>query len=187
MVHFYFDFESCSLVGIKENNWHYYVYQYTQWLSRLDSRSQGDTPRGSVYVPMHSCVRSQKPAKNWTKKVVKSTDHTYACSSLTNFQYVKNQIIGTGNYVNLLKLAWKNSWNRFNWTYFQRVLAWWNPCAMYYVVAPSLPALHTTIALSILLPGFSRKLKSNRVNKTGSLKNHYVRCSWHIHKLANSP
>ena len=142
--------------------------------SRLDSRSQGDTPRGSVYVPMHSCAKSQKPAKNCAKKIVKLTDHTYACSSLTNFLYDMNPISGNGNYVNLLKLAWKNSWNKFKWTYFWRVLACWNPCAMYYVVAPSLPALHTTIALSILLPGFSRKLKSNRVNKTGSLKNHYV-------------
>ena len=77
--------------------------------SRLDSRSQGDTPRGSVYVPMHSCAKSQKPAKNWTKKIVKLTDHTYACSSLTNFLYDMNPIFGNGNYVNLLKLAWKNS------------------------------------------------------------------------------
>ena len=33
---------------------------------------------------------------------------------------------GNGNYVNLLNLAWKNSWNHFKWIYYWRVLAIWD-------------------------------------------------------------
>ena len=33
-----------------------------------------------------------------------------------------------GNYVNLLKLVWKNSWIHLKWAYFWRVLAIWNYC-----------------------------------------------------------
>ena len=36
----------------------------------------------------HSLVQWQKPAKNKIEKFVKLTDHTYACNSLTNFEYV---------------------------------------------------------------------------------------------------
>ena len=51
-----------------------------------------------------------------------------------------------------------------------------------YVVAPSLPAL--AITLSILLPGFSRKLKSNRVNETDYLKESlWARFMWAVHDM----
>ena len=43
------------------------------------------------------------------KKIVKLTDHTSACNSLTNFEYEPHAMTGNGNYVNLLKLGWKNS------------------------------------------------------------------------------
>ena len=32
----------------------------------------------------------------------------YACNSLTNFEYEVYAMAGNGNYLNLLKLAWKN-------------------------------------------------------------------------------
>ena len=36
------------------------------------------------------------------------------------------QATGNGSCINFRKLAWKNSWNHFGWTYFRRVLAIWN-------------------------------------------------------------
>ena len=51
-------------------------------------------------------AKCQKPAKNSIqKKIVKLTDHTYACDSLINFHYEAYAIIGNGNHVNLLKFA----------------------------------------------------------------------------------
>ena len=47
----------------------------------------------------------------------------------TNFE-CKGQATGNGSYVNLQKLACKNSWNHFGWTYFRRILSIWNHCAM---------------------------------------------------------
>ena len=46
---------------------------------------------------------------------MKLTNHTFACNSLTNFEY-KTQT--RKKYVNLLKIDWKNSWNQIKWTYF---------------------------------------------------------------------
>ena len=37
------------------------------------------------------------------------TDHAYAYNSLTNFEYKAFTMTGSGNHVNLLKLAWANS------------------------------------------------------------------------------
>ena len=56
------------------------------------------------------------------KKFVKLTDHTYASNSLTNFQYEAHSTTRNGFYVNLMKVAWKHSWNHFRWTNFWRVL-----------------------------------------------------------------
>jgi hypothetical protein len=42
------------------------------------------------------------------QKFVKMTNH-FACISLTNFVNEGQSITGNGNYVNLQKLAWKNS------------------------------------------------------------------------------
>ena len=44
-------------------------------------------------------------------------DHTYACNSLTNFEY-KTHPPETEIDVNLQKFVWKNSWNHIKWTYF---------------------------------------------------------------------
>ena len=38
-----------------------------------------------------------KPAKNKIEKFVKLTDHSYACNSLTNFEYEAHTITGNGN------------------------------------------------------------------------------------------
>jgi hypothetical protein len=40
---------------------------------------------------------------------VKMGGHPYACISLTNFVNEGRSITGNGNYMNLQKLAWKNS------------------------------------------------------------------------------
>ena len=39
------------------------------------------------------------------KKFVKLTGYTYACNSLTNFEYEAHPMIGNGNHMNLLKLT----------------------------------------------------------------------------------
>ena len=38
------------------------------------------------------------------KKVVKLTGYTYACNSMTNFEYEAHSMTGNGNKVNVLKL-----------------------------------------------------------------------------------
>ena len=65
----------------------------------------------------------KNPPKMRFKKFVKLTDHTQACNDLTNFEYVVHAMTGNGCYLNLQKLACKNSWNQFGWNYFRLVLA----------------------------------------------------------------
>ena len=67
--------------------------------------------------------------------------NSYACNSLTDFEYEAHALIGNGNYVNLLRLAWKKLWNHIKWTYFRWVLAILNhsapvyqPATYYYIV-----------------------------------------------------
>ena len=55
---------------------------------------------------------------------MKLTDQTFACNDTTSFECEVNE-----SYINLQKLAWKNSWKHFGWTYTRRVLAIWNHCA----------------------------------------------------------
>ena len=42
-------------------------------------------------------------------KILNTPLHTYACNDLTNFAYEASAIAGNGSYVNLQKLAEKNS------------------------------------------------------------------------------
>ena len=49
------------------------------------------------------------PPKMRFKKFVKLTDYTYACNDLTSFEYEAHAMTGNGSYVNLLKVASKNS------------------------------------------------------------------------------
>ena len=56
---------------------------------------------------------------------MKLADNTYACNSLTNFEYEVLAMTRNGNYLNLLKLLM----NHMFITYFWRVLAIWNHCA----------------------------------------------------------
>ena len=81
-------------------------------------------------------TKRQKNAKNYIEKLVKLTDHTCACNNLTNFQCEAKAINGNGSNMNMLKLAYKNSWNHFMWTYFRRVLASWNHCGQLEHCAP---------------------------------------------------
>ena len=60
---------------------------------------------------------------------MKLTDHTCACNNSTSFE-CEVQAPGNKSYINLQKLAWKNSWKHFEWTYIRRVLAIWNQCAL---------------------------------------------------------
>ena len=59
---------------------------------------------------------------------MKLAGYTYSCNSLTNIEYETLTNTGNGNYGNLLKLPWKNSWNHIKLTYFWPVLAIWNHC-----------------------------------------------------------
>ena len=59
-----------------------------------------------------------------SKKLRKLTNDTYACNSLTNFEYEWYVMTGNGNYMWICrKIACKNLWNHFGWTYFWLVLA----------------------------------------------------------------
>ena len=49
---------------------------------------------------------------------MKLTNHACACNDLTGFEYVEDAMTVNGSYVNLLKLAWKNSWNHIKWITF---------------------------------------------------------------------
>ena len=53
----------------------------------------------------HSWAKEQKPAKNYIKEFVKMTGHTYACSSLTNLEYVANTVVVTGNDVKTAEIG----------------------------------------------------------------------------------
>ena len=50
------------------------------------------------------------PPKNLDlKKIVKMTDHIYACNSLTSFEEEGYTMTGNGNHVTMLKLRLENS------------------------------------------------------------------------------
>ena len=54
----------------------------------------------------HSWANLKKPAKNKIeKKIVKSTHYSYACNSLTSFEYEGYVMTGNGNYVTWLKFG----------------------------------------------------------------------------------
>ena len=72
---------------------------------------------------------SQNLPKIRFPKFVKLTDYTYAFNSLITFKYEAQSRIGNGNFVNLLKLALKNSWKQFKQIYFWRDFAFWPNCA----------------------------------------------------------
>ena len=59
-------------------------------------------PRCCRYSCGTKCRKNQP--KMLVKKFVKLTDRTYACKSLTNFQFSAHNITGNGNYINLLKI-----------------------------------------------------------------------------------
>ena len=63
------------------------------------------------------------------QKLVKLIDVSNACNSLTKFCIWSEWNDRKRNYVNLLKLAWKNLWNHFRWTYFWLILSTWDHCA----------------------------------------------------------
>jgi hypothetical protein len=58
--------------------------------------------------PPHNWTKFQKIASKRFKIFMKLSDNTFACKDLTNFE-CKAQATGNGSYVNLQKLAWKNS------------------------------------------------------------------------------
>ena len=97
-------------------------------LHRLSTVAQQPVRRAAARAQAHNWANLQKPAKHLIGKFVKMTDRTCACNSLTNFEYEGHTMTGNGNYVNLLKVSWKNLWNHFGWTYFRRVLVFWNHC-----------------------------------------------------------
>ena len=74
----------------------------------------------SIHHQHHSCRVG--PNDKTRQKFVKLIDPTYVFSSLTNFGYEVHTMTGNGNYVNLLKLVLKNSWNHFRRNQF-----WWVP------------------------------------------------------------
>ena len=53
----------------------------------------------------------RNPPEMRFKKFVKLTGYTCTCTNLTNYEYEAHAITRNGCYVNMLKLACKNSWN----------------------------------------------------------------------------
>ena len=54
-------------------------------------------------------AKQQKPAKNEIEKKYLVTGYTYACNSLTIFEYGVHAMTGNGSYLNSLNFAKKNS------------------------------------------------------------------------------
>jgi hypothetical protein len=54
----------------------------------------------------------KKPDKNEIQKFVQLTARNYACNDLTNFEGEAQAMTGNGSYLNMLKLACKNSLNK---------------------------------------------------------------------------
>ena len=73
-----------------------------------------------------SWAKLKKNAKKGFKKFVKLLDHTCVCNDFTNFE-CEGQATGNGSYVNLQKLAWKNSWKSLWLNFFQRVFCHLEP------------------------------------------------------------
>jgi hypothetical protein len=65
-----------------------------------------------IEEPPHSWAKFQKSAKNKILKIMKLTDRTCACNNSTSFE-CEAQAPGNESYVNLQKLAWKNSYKHF--------------------------------------------------------------------------
>ena len=85
----------------------------TWWNLRQKDWINGSTLTRSADLPIASAQLGQMSKtrqKLRSKKFLKLTGHSYACNNLTNFEYEANAM--TGHRVNLLKLAWKNSWNQ---------------------------------------------------------------------------
>jgi hypothetical protein len=62
---------------------------------------------------LHSWAKWQtNPPKIRLKKIVKLTGN---CNDLTHFEYEVRSMTRNGNYMNLLKLAWKNLWQPYFW------------------------------------------------------------------------
>ena len=98
------------------------------------ARQNGGSAKRGIYVLLFlrgifkfrgpSCLQRctvgpnvKNPPKIWFLKIVKLMDHTYACNSLTYFEY-KTHLPETEIDVILLISAWKNSWNHIKWTHF---------------------------------------------------------------------
>ena len=64
---------------------------------------------GETLLCISNYANNKTPPKMKFKKVVKLTGYTYACNSLTNFDYEGNSMTGNGNQVNFLKLILENS------------------------------------------------------------------------------
>jgi uncharacterized protein YbbK (DUF523 family) len=61
--------------------------------------------RAAARAQAHNWANFQKPAKHLIGKIVKMTDPTCACNSLTNYKYEGHTMTGNGSYVNLLKVS----------------------------------------------------------------------------------
>ena len=93
-------------------------------LNKVQEKVAPRSPKSAL-----SKVGRPNPMRMWiwlravTEKFVKMTHLTCPRDSLTNFWYEANAMTGNRSYVHLLKLAYKNFWKHFEWTYFRRVLA----------------------------------------------------------------
>ena len=88
-------------------------------------------PLESAHIALHTWAKCQKLAINLIQKI-RETDWFYSClQQFDKFLIRGVSMTGNGNNVNLLKLAWKNSWNHVKH-------GLWNFCTetLLYMVSP---------------------------------------------------
>ena len=111
-------------------------------MSRITSSRYGLSLRAAA-VGLNS---KKNPPKIRFLKIVKLTDHTFACSSLTNFEYEGHAMTGTWSFIYLLKFLQKNLRKG---SYFWRVFLILNHRVMARNATASLRRLTTNVWRSI--------------------------------------
>ena len=118
-------------------NWLINAVVLPQTEKKLCSPSQSSTAdlafgslihhEGWCYTAGPNC---KNPPKINFKKFMKLMNHTCTCNDSTSFEY-KSHPPETEIVVNLLKVAWKNSWNHIKWNYFMAGFSYLEPlCAI---------------------------------------------------------
>ena len=105
-----------------------YIYEWHLW--KVPSCLLPQSAKQSITAYRRATVGPNCKNLPKIKLIIREIDWLYLCrQQFDTFWIWVNEMFGNGNCGNLLKLAWKISWNHIKWTNFWRVLAIWNLCA----------------------------------------------------------